>query len=123
MKIKHLSLIAFGIALIFLAISPALACVPPPPPPGYTPGYWRHQFNAYIDGKGSPQETWGNLVTWTAMIDAVAKYYSFIGLIDYDHNGTFTTDDAHNIFNDQTWNYLWTPLANLYNLASGRSLV
>lgn len=102
---------------------------PPPPPPedGHTPGYWRHQFNAHIDGKGKPQESWANLFMWTAMIDSESRSsptpwgLPSLTEIDYDGDGTFTTDDAHNIFNTKkdSWNYMWTPLANWYNWAAG----
>lgn len=99
--------------------------VAPPHEAGNSPGYWKHQFRAYIDGKGKPQETWDDLVMWTGEIDAAAKTPPTpwdlppIGSIDYDGDGTFTTDDAYNIFTDKTWKELWIPVANWYNWAAG----
>jgi len=101
---------------------------PPPPPHGESPGYWKHQFLAYIDGKGKPQETWADLVDWTADIDAYYSnappdFYGYalppVSSLDIDSSGTFTTVDAYNIFKDKAWKELWIGLANWYNWAAG----
>jgi len=109
---------------------------PPPPPPeeGKSPGYWKHEFNAYADvivgarPKGSPHETWADLVFWTAKIDSASRLTPTpwnlppLALIDYNGDGTFTTLDAYNIFNagrsDPAFK-MWLPLANWYNWAAG----
>src|SRR3972149_4416526 len=97
-------------------------------PAGKSPGWWKHQFLAYIEGKGKPQLSWSTLVDLTAMIDG---YYGLtppplfgyplppVSSLDYDGNGVFTTGDAYNIFTHNSWNSLWTPLANWYNWAYG----
>jgi len=100
----------------------------PPTVMGYSPGYWKHQFKAHIDGKGKPHHSWEELELWTADIDA---YYGIdppifdgyelipVDMLDYDGDGHFTTDDAYNVFTDVTYNHYRVPLANWYNWASG----
>jgi hypothetical protein len=97
-------------------------------PAGKSPGWWKHQFLAHIEGKGNPQLSWSTLVDLTAMIDA---YYGLppppffgyplppVSSLDYDMDGDFDTTDAYLIFTDTAWNHLWTPLANWYNWAYG----
>jgi hypothetical protein len=127
MKIKHLSLILVGITFFAVLSTPAFACRCRKP--GRSPGWWKHQFQAYYEIKGKPHVTWGQILGWTAEID---DYYGFsppgfygyplppVSSLDYDSDGDFDTDDAMNIFNDVDWNHLWTQLANWYNWASGR---
>jgi len=98
----------------------------PPPPSGHSPGYWKHQFNAYFAGKGKPQETLADLVLWTGMIDAYygidpPDFYGYplppVSSFDFDGDGTFETSDAYKIFNHKGAE--WLGLANWYNWASG----
>lgn len=126
MKIKHLCLVLVGVALISVMAFPAQACWKKP---GKSPGWWKHQFNAHIEGKGKPHVSWGVLENLTIMINwyyGVDPPYFFgyplppVSSLDYDGDGTFTTDDAYDIFNDTNWNHMWTPLANWYNWVSGR---
>lgn len=97
-------------------------------PAGKSPGWWKHQFLAFYEGKGGPHVTWADLVAWTEDIDAYysngePSFYGYdlppVSSLDYDGIGGFTTDDAYRIFKDKSWNHLWTPLANWYNWASG----
>jgi hypothetical protein len=97
-------------------------------PEGKSPGWWKHQFNAHIEGKGRPQLSWDALENLTIMINwyyGLDPPYFFdyplplVSSLDYDGDGTFTTDDAYHIFNDRAWNHLWTPLANWFNWAFG----
>lgn len=103
--------------------------IPPPPiESGHSPGYWKHQFNAYFEGKGKAQETWEKLELYTGKIDA---YYDstppyFLdcplptaSLLDLNNDSRFGMDDAHMTFTDATHNELWLGLANWYNWASG----
>jgi hypothetical protein len=124
-KIRHLCLILAAIALVSIVVSPALACECRKP--GRSPGWWKHQFKAHIEGKGKPHVRWSTLVFWTGKIDARATPPWFFGYplppvdsLDYDGDGSFTTDDAHGIFNDTNWNHMWTQLANWYNWAADR---
>ncbi len=126
MKAKSLFFVLVAVALISMMALPAEACHRKP---GRSPGWWKHQFKAHIEDKGKPHVAWSTLVFWTGKIDA---YYGdtppwFFGYplppvdsLDYDGDGVFTTDDAHNIFDDTNWNHMWTRLANWYNWASGR---
>ena len=127
MRTKSFILLIVGIALISTFALPASACRCRKP--GRSPGWWKHQFNAYIEDKGKPHVSWAQLEAWAGEIDA---YYGdsppwFFGYplppvdsLDYDEDGHFTTDDAYDIFNDIDWNHSWTPLANWFNWAAGR---
>jgi hypothetical protein len=127
MKIKHLSLALVGLALFSVLASPTFACRCRKP--GRSPGWWKHQFNAYLEDKGKPHVSWSRLETWTESINATwddgpPSFYGYplppVTSLDYNNDGSFTTDDAYGIFNDIDWNHLWTQLANWYNWASGR---
>jgi len=125
MRMKYKTLLGIAAFLMLsIAVLPVLAW-----PPGYSPGYWKHQINAWIDDKGRPQITYDQLMSYTASIDSYygvvpAPYYEGYQLwpvseFDYNSDGAFTIEDAYNIFNDHTWNYKWTPLANWYNYVAG----
>jgi hypothetical protein len=97
-----------------------------PPESGHSPGYWKHQFNAYFEGKGKAQETWADLELWTGMIDAYygidpPYFYGYplppVSSFDYDLDGTFEMSDAYEVFNHNAPH--WLGLANWYNWASG----
>ena len=103
--------------------------LPPPPPAGYSPGYWGHQFKVYFNELGSAQESWDDLVTWTAAID---DYYGLappdfdgcvlppVSAMDTDGDGVFEPYDAYTIFtHKQAWKSVWLGLANWYNWAAG----
>ena len=128
MKIRYLCLILLGIALASTLASPALACRCKKP--GRSPGWWKHQFNAYLEDKGQPHVSWSRLETWTERIDSYwgidpPGFYGYrlppVSSLDYNNDGSFTTDDTYSIFNDTDWNHMWTRLANWYNWASGRT--
>lgn len=103
--------------------------IPPPPlEAGHSPGYWKHQFNAYYEGKGNPQEAWGDLESYTGKINAYYgstppyfEGYPLPPVSSFDHNndGAFGTEDAHYMFTDSEHHTLWLGLANWYNWASG----
>lgn len=96
-------------------------------PGGKSPGWWKHQFIAHVEGRGKPHLSWSILYNLTLMINS---YYGLppppfdsypllpVSSFDYDSDGIFTTDDAYNIF-DTNWNHLQTELANWYNWAYG----
>jgi hypothetical protein len=124
---RHLCLILAAIALVSVVVSPALACECRKP--GRSPGWWKHQFKAYYEDKGKSHVSWNRLVRWTARIDSYwnldpPRFFGYplprVNSLDYDGDGSFTTDDAHGIFNDTNWNHMWTRLANWYNWAAGR---
>lgn len=102
--------------------------LPPLLESGHSPGYWKHQFNAYFEGKGNAQETLANLELYTGKISAyygsATPYFDGCPLppvssLDCNNDGTFGTDDAHNVFTDVNHKTLWLGLSNWYNWASG----
>lgn len=98
---------------------------------GYSPGYWKHQFNVYYgSGRGSPQESLEDLVAWTSDIDG---YYGVtppalngytlppVGSMDTDGDGVFEPLDAYNVlWHKQVYGEeIWLGCANWYNWAAG----
>ena len=107
----------------------ALPPPPPPPPDGRSPGYWKHQFHVYFNTLGSAQESWDDLVAWTATIDdyygtAIPDFYGYplppVSAMDTDSDGIFEPEDAYTIlWNKQAWKAVWLGCANWYNWAAG----
>lgn len=83
-------------------------------------GYWKHQFDVYLTGRGCAQETAADL---EAYLDVVCAHFDELGV--YTGLETFTFQDAKDILT--IW--LWRPMlerakkqmfALLLNFASGR---
>ena len=121
-----------GIALLSIAASPVLACVPPPE--GESPGYWKNEVRRYYTGKmqGRHEEVAaaGGIEALTDKINDEGQWttgmwyngYWLPVLPDLDGGG-FDIDDAYVIFwngpSSSTYKYLWKGLANWYNWAIG----
>lgn len=81
-----------------------------PRPPGLSPGYWKHNVNVYITGRGSysgdPHITAAQLEEYEAYIKA--NFYS-----------DFTLQWAYNQFKDPKCKGMWLTIANWFNAAAG----
>ena len=93
---------AFGMAVLLsimlLAIPTAFACEPPPEP-GHSPGYWKHQCQVWVTGRGHLHET---NIEWLATQTSAGDVYA-----------------AYAIFKDPGLNWMWLDLANEFNAAAG----
>ena len=93
-KVIGIAILMVSILTSTIAITTVNACLLP----GYSPGYWKHQCKAYIDGRGRLQET---------------------GIVDLAHDIGKTVKEAYDIFTDPSKNSLWLGLANQFNAAAG----
>jgi len=90
-----------------------------PAEPGESPGYWKHQVKAFVDGRGHLHET--NIEALSVLINAAANPWGLPLMPDTDSNSVFDIYDAYNIFTNPMYNELWLDLANWYNMLTGRS--
>ncbi len=129
MKISNMVL--FALLTMLVTVSPALCeCVPPPCPPCYppgeSPGYWKHEVVAYVEGRGRLHT---DIISLTSAIDASSSWrggmvyddfgYWLPGLPDTNSNDAFDINDAYAIFTNGAYRGLRLGLANWYNWAAG----
>ncbi|MDH5495430.1 MAG: hypothetical protein OEY24_07005 [Candidatus Bathyarchaeota archaeon] len=101
--------VALGVtvfALMVLIVSPVFACEPPPPEPGYSPGFWKHEVRAYVEGKGRLHHTMAEMESFESYI------------ITYIDSG-FTLSWANMAFWDKSMKSMWLTVANWFNEAAG----